>query len=159
MLGKAVALGCPELFGCLKLLLPDLLFNMDQVFLFQRAHIENGIFIRTARKNRSTNRNESILMDVDGNILQIEHLVALVDRFAVRLMGTYACGYRMDQQEAAPLHIGTRSVHVPHIFLIKKTGVLIVTTTLSVTKQLVILGTTEAGSVLVSPPSNRFRPT
>ncbi len=134
----------------------------SQAFYFRRARTETGIFIRGDVNSNSTCRNETIIMDSAGVVIRLAYLVGVVSTKSTEIIGTFACGWEMtepDRLGAIP-KIGTKSVKVPHIFCLNKAGQLIVRNTCDVDKQMIILfHDLDTENVLLSLPSNRFRPT
>ena len=159
MLGKATALVDVELFQQLLTFRRDARsFKMEQVMIFKRAHTETGIFVRTVAKQSSTKRNESLVITSKGVILEIDCLVAIVNKRQSRVTHTLVRGVEFKQTTLATDYVGTKSAAVPHIFAITASDSILITHTSDIVKQLVILRD-EPNLLLVSPPSNRFRPT
>ena len=132
-------------------------FGMGQVFLFQRAQIESGIFIRTGLKQISTRRNESLVITDQGIIIKVDRLIALVDEKGSRVMATFVRGKKYERTSSCAF-VGTKSANVSHIFSVKPSELFLTTPTNRIVKQIVILSENPSETV-VSPPSNRFRPT
>ena len=159
MLGKATSLVDVQLFRQLLTSRGNSRsFKMDQVMMFKRAYIETGIFVRTEAKQSSTKRNESLLITSNGVILEIDCLIAIVYKRQSRVTHTLVRGVKFKQITPAIDYVGTESAAVPHMFAITASDFVFTTNTSDVVKQLVILRD-ESNVLLVSPPSNRFRPT
>ncbi|OQV24169.1 hypothetical protein BV898_02119 [Hypsibius exemplaris] len=61
MLGKAESSSCAKVLARLSGFFPGIL--PTQVLAFQRAHLQSGIYVRTLRKNATTKRSESLVLD------------------------------------------------------------------------------------------------
>ncbi|OQV14460.1 hypothetical protein BV898_11302 [Hypsibius exemplaris] len=157
MLGKAEPLTCGKVSAGVSVFFPDI--NNVQILAFQRAHLQSGIFVRTSKRNTSTKRSESLVLDRHGEAYIIEALIAVINFNGSQVLETFASGVRLVQTCASPLHVGTSKVSVPHVYLLSKRDDFVTMRTADVIKQLVILRDFENGDLLVSPPSNRFRPT
>ncbi|OWA54227.1 hypothetical protein BV898_18638 [Hypsibius exemplaris] len=160
--GKAIVLGAEDLA------LMDLInsfaestFQLRQCFLFRRAAAETGIFLRAGEDDHATCRNESIVMDDQGVVLRITHIIGVLSEGLSKVVATFVCGRQMVQKTVTDMPtVGTRSVLVPHIFAVSSSDTFIIRKTASIYRQLVVLFHDEThGTALVSPPSNRFRPT
>jgi hypothetical protein len=156
MLGKVRVSECEMLFGGIKGHLRNV--TRDNIFSFKRAQIETGIFIRTEENNTNTKRIESLVMDDTGRIFIIQSLGAVLDTTGSHVMGTFVGGFEMTRTPDLCTNSGSEWARVPHIFSVVRSVDYVVLPTAAIVKQIVILKNSD-GTLLVSPPSNRFRPT
>jgi len=134
----------------------------SQAFRFKRAHVESCVYVRPKKDGIERRRNESIVMDDDRAVIQVTDLIGLVNDRGTEILGTFVCGTLMEEPQNYGVipRLGSRSVLVPHMFCLHDTFVLVVRKTEQITRQMVILlSDPVTGNILVSPPSNRFRPT
>jgi hypothetical protein len=157
MLGKVRVSECEMLSRGIKGHLSNV--TRDTIFSFKRAQIETGIFIRTEENNKNTNRIESLVMDDTGRVFIIQSLGAVLDTTNCRVMGTFVGGFEMTRTPDLFTHSGSERMRVPHIFSVLRSVNYVVLSTAAIVKQIVVLKDCDNGTLLVSPPSNRFRPT
>ena len=134
-----------------------------QAFSFRRARLEVEIFVCPDGITRTTCRHETIVMKCAGVLIRVAHLVGVVNADSTEIFGTFVCRWRMGQpvQLGAIPQLGTKSVKLSQIFCLNKWGGgVLVSDTRAIDRQMRILGEArDTEDLLVSPPSNRFRPT
>ena len=155
-IGKAAALPLDLLHGLQAVSKFGAGLKQEQIYIFGAALVENGTRVRTSGHNVGCARNESLVIDVHGNVVELLFIFAVVNKDFGAVAESFVKVRRLPK--ILGTEMGTTTIPVNHIFSVscngRETDFL---PTCVIEKQLVILKSDNSGGlVTVSLPSNIF---
>jgi hypothetical protein len=126
-----------------------------QVYLFKAAVVDIGFRIRTAEHNQGFSRNESVIIDENGDFMEIIFIFAVLNAECTAVEEAFVSGLRLVPMEKSALEVGTKSVPVAHVVCVRRSEDSYILNTTQVYKQFVILKQS-GNQFFVSVPSSVF---
>ena len=122
--------------------------------------MESGFRIKVADHYPNSSRNESIVLSEDGEIFEVNFILAVLDKQHTYIEEAYASCFRLLPVvgDDAPLLVGSRSIPVVHVFCVNRSDQIFFLKLNEIYRQLIILKQI-GNSLLISVPSSMYRTT